>query len=120
MGKLVKRSRVIVCSIPRLSTQGGWTPAHVAAFDGETEALQALIDAGASLGALTEEGETPLILAARQGHLGTSRELFVSGSAKIHLKDREDKTALDWARLKSHAPVVALLMAGLWAENPRR
>eukprot|EP01052_Picozoa_sp_SAG31_P021037 SAG31_NODE_1607_length_7760_cov_3.640386_1_plen_793_part_00 len=46
----------------------GSTPLHLAAFYGHTEALHALVDAGADVDAADAKGQTPGHLAAQAGH----------------------------------------------------
>eukprot|EP00798_Chlamydomonas_sp_ICE-L_P009102 gene9102-biopygen8988 len=49
-------------------TKQGLTPLHVAAADGNTECVKALLDSGAIVGAADMSGKTPLHWAAAQGH----------------------------------------------------
>jgi hypothetical protein len=47
----------------------GWTPLHLAAFNGHVEAIGALELLGADKEAKSARGETPLYLAAGKGHV---------------------------------------------------
>lgn len=51
---------------------------------------------------------TPLILAAGLGQQTAAAALLAAG-ADVHLSDKAGETALDWARKKGHAGIVALL-----------
>lgn len=58
----------------------GGTPLHIAAYMGNAEACESLIDAGASLTAEDSIGRTPLVLAMSGGQLGTFDLLLRAGS----------------------------------------
>ena len=61
----------------------GWTPLHVAAFNGHEAVVELLIHASASIKSVTNSQRTALYLAAEQGHLETVKYLLTAG-ADVH------------------------------------
>jgi ankyrin repeat protein len=59
--------------------QHGETAAHIAAGHGQLAVLTLLQKHGANLQNVDEEGDTPLICAAKGGHLDTIRFLLQAG-----------------------------------------
>ena len=89
----------------------GWPPLAWASLAGDTETARALIHAGADVDVETPAAETALVLAARRGHLRNVAEL-IAGSATLDQR-AEGVTALMWAAMNGHRPVVEeLLRAG--------
>lgn len=90
---------------------------------GETEALERLLDADASIIDITSfHGNTPLIRAAVQGHLDTVLALLRRG-ARVDIANSYGNTALIWAAMNGHAKVVELLLrygADACAQNFKR
>ena len=58
-----------------------------AAMGGHTATVEALIKAGANLDLQTKNGNTALIVAAREGHTATAEALIKAG-ANLDLQDR--------------------------------
>ena len=56
----------------------GWTPLHLAAWQGHSKVVRVLIDSKADVDATHDDGWTPLHLAARQGHSEVVRVLIDS------------------------------------------
>ncbi len=73
----------------RLQTIWGCSPLHVAALAGASEAVQRLLDAGASPNDPDSDGCTPLFWALDAGHREIVRILLVRG-AKVEGKDGAD------------------------------
>lgn len=67
-----------------------------AAFEGHTSVVQALVEEGADINALTEDGRTPLFQAALRGHLDCVKALLQL-KADPTIANAEDKTAADVA-----------------------
>jgi Ankyrin repeats (3 copies) len=55
---------------PRATDKWLWTPLHMAAYGGFEPIARILIHTGADISARTVDGETPLLLAERNGHKG--------------------------------------------------
>jgi ankyrin repeat protein len=70
-----------------------------------------LLEQGAQAKSRDASGETPLMLACLQGHLGVVGVLLrhVGGQA-LHKTDDKGRTALHWAALRGHGKVVAFLL----------
>lgn len=88
-----------------------------AAKSGDTEALRRLIAAGVSPNSANDEGQTPLHIAAVEGHLGAVQALIDSG-ADVNARDAMQwtpifKAAYNHEQDTGYAPVVkALVDAG--------
>jgi ankyrin repeat protein len=106
----------------RLRNHQGINPLHVAAREGQAEAVSLLIDAGAEVNALDDHpadeyfrqytnGWTPLHFAAMGGKSATAAILLNHG-AKINAVDQRGKhTALHLAAWVGNADLVTLLLA---------
>ncbi len=138
----VVRIREILDASPALvsahDTAFGATPLHWAALRGQAEAARVLVEKGADVAAVNNDGETPLDVArrakranveqllteasstpksrffqaVREGDVAAVAELL-DGDAKL-VKERDatfGATALHWAALRGHADVVELLLA---------
>jgi ankyrin repeat protein len=60
------------------------TPLHIAVLDGKNEALKMLLQAGVSLSALDESGQTPLALAKTMSNAAAT--LMLESEQGINLK----------------------------------
>ena len=84
---------------------------YQAAREGDVEAIEALLAAGADPEARHDYGEyTPLHMAAEGGHVEAIEALIKAG-AVVHAKDLWYRTPLDLARARRHAAAVAVLKA---------
>ena len=80
-----------------LRTPAGRTALHVAAAYYACETLcEALLNAGADINARTNDGATPLMLAANSAKLRLVKWLIQKGADPL-LKDKKGKTAYDYA-----------------------
>lgn len=57
-------------------------------------------------------GSTPLMLAVKNGKVGAATILMEEG-ANPHIRDREGKTAVDYAKAMNHQEMVDILVNGL-------
>jgi ankyrin repeat protein len=73
--------------------EGRLTALHFAARQGELEAVEALIAAGADLNVADNYGTTPVVLATLNGHLGVAAALLEAG-ADPNIQDRYGRTVL--------------------------
>jgi len=89
--------------------KGGYTPLMVAAGDNRAGMIDLLVRHGARLNEQDQTaGWTALIWAAKEGHLNSVDRLLIAGADKT-LKDRQGRSALDWAQVKGHDEVVRRL-----------
>jgi ankyrin repeat protein len=72
------------------------TPLHMAAINGNVQAVNQLIAAGADLNPLDEDGRTPLMMALHHGQ-GQSAIALVKARADTDIRDRGKNTALMFA-----------------------
>jgi ankyrin repeat protein len=47
----------------------GWTPLHYAAFEGHQEVREVLVEAGAKINEVDNDGKHSLCLASQEGHI---------------------------------------------------
>lgn len=78
----------------------GWTALMYAAFKNfAAEEMKALIDAGADVTAVNDEGQTPLMLAAQAGNAKAVKMLLENGMAgAVNARDKRGRTALMYVR----------------------
>ncbi len=89
----------------------GSTPVMLAATNGKTETVLALIEAHANLALSDKKGETALIRAARNGHTETVVALLNS-KANPDSQSQSGTTALHAAAWNGHPATVAALLNG--------
>jgi ankyrin repeat protein len=77
--------------------QTGWTALHYAATVGNNDIVQLLLDRSAYIDAESPNQTTPIMMAARGGHILTVKLLLDEG-ADVTLKNGAGMTALDFAR----------------------
>jgi ankyrin repeat protein len=89
----------------------GWTPLHLAAFFGQSAAVERLLDGGADLAAtsLNSLRNTPLHAAVAGGHVETAMRLIERG-APVTVADGGGHTPLHIAAEAGYAPLVKALL----------
>ncbi len=92
---------------------------QVAALEGRTAAVDALLAGGASVLSTSRERRTPLMYAAARGHVPVARLLLHNGANRFSM-DRNDLTALDLAREAGQIEMVELLSLGEGEPAPPR
>jgi ankyrin repeat protein len=90
----------------------GWTPLHLAAFFGQTKAAELLLDAGASVQAISSNSlrNTPLHAATAGGH-AESALLLIERGADVTVPDAGKHTPLHIAAESGLTDVVKALLA---------
>jgi hypothetical protein len=79
-----------------LANDAGETALHLAAYSGNLQLMEQLLDRGAAIDATNKEGETSLAYAARKGMSATVRLLLQRG-ADESLQDQYGEAAFDYA-----------------------
>ncbi|MDY7572904.1 ankyrin repeat domain-containing protein [Actimicrobium sp. CCI2.3] len=82
----------------------GWTALHYAAAVGANDIVQLLLDRYAYIDAESPNKTTPIMMAARSGHILTVKLLLDEG-ADVTLKNDAGMTAIDLARKFEHADI---------------
>lgn len=77
--------------------RSGWTALHYAAAAGDNDIVQMLLDKDADLDAKSPNNTTPIMMAARGGHILTVKLLLDAG-ADATLKNDVGMTAIDFAQ----------------------
>ncbi len=83
----------------------------VAANNGHTETVKALLGGGANPNVADKDGWTALIVAAGNGHTEIAKALL-GGGASPNAAEKDGWTALMWAANKGHAEVAKALLGG--------
>lgn len=83
----------------------GWTALHYAAAIGDNDIVQRLLDKSAYIDAESPNKTTPIMMAARGGHILTVKLLLDEG-ADATLKNEQGMTAIDLARKYDHNDIV--------------
>ncbi len=87
---------------------GGWNVLHYAIFSDKPELLAWVITKQPKLDARAPNGQTALMLAAKNGNLGFVRQL-IEADADMDLADSDGKTAIGLAKASGHREVVDYL-----------
>ncbi|KXZ42210.1 hypothetical protein GPECTOR_181g256 [Gonium pectorale] len=90
-------------------TQRGNTPLHYAAENGHTEAVRALLGAGADKDAINKYVATPLYVAAENGHVEAVQVLLQAGANK-EAANKDGWTPLLIAAQLGHVQAVQVLL----------
>jgi ankyrin repeat protein len=99
-----------------VSTSTGWAPLHYAAFENRPEVIKYLIAKGANKDALAPNGYTPLMLAARNGHLDAAIVLLYA-DADVGIKGPAGETALKIATARNNNEEMVKLLKRAGAVN---
>ena len=114
---LTEKGKELDILIDALCTLAKWqgegyhhTLLHTACRDGRLNRVAPLIAAGAAIEEKSNNGNTPLSLAAFHGHLEVARLLLASG-AEVEANNNGGYTPLSLAALKGHTDIIAPLGA---------
>ena len=94
----------------RLGTPGN-SPLKRAISNGQVNAVDVLLRAGANPNDIDSDGETPLIVAAYYGNAAIIKQLIEAGANVNAREPRNSSTALFVAAWKGHRDVVELLLS---------
>lgn len=86
----------------------GWSPMHYAAIAPDHRMMQFMLTQGGEVGALSPNGTTPLMMAARNGDERTV-DLLLARGADARLKNQAGYTAADMARSQDRDNLAARL-----------
>ena len=93
----------------------GWAPLHYAAANGHDDIVKLLLDSSAYIDAGSPNGTTPLMMAARGNHISTVKVLLDAG-ADSRIKNQLGLTALDFAK-RYHAKDVTEGLQDMYARE---
>ena len=82
----------------------GWTPLHYAAANGRNDIVRLLLDKSAYIDAESPNRTTPMMMAARGGHIYTVKLLFDEG-ADATLRNDLGMNAIDFAAKYEHKDI---------------
>lgn len=97
--------------------ESGWHPLHFAADRRQALLMQLLLEAGAEVDAVTDEGTTPLMLAASRGDEDSVVLLLLAG-AQPHQQNARQESALSLSRRLGKPHVTLLLERPIGDEEP--
>ena len=87
------------------------TPLHTACYNGDSEAVNAFLEAGANTELVDADGNTPLHIASRRGHAEIVENLSAkSASATLNMENFGDQTPLSLACKSGNSSVVRILL----------
>jgi hypothetical protein len=85
-----------------------WAALHYAAFAGHDQVVSDLLARGADVNALSTNGSTPLMMAAREGREGIAVRLLQAG-ADAAVRNEWDDDALRWAARNNNVRIARLI-----------
>lgn len=100
----------LLCAAVNCSSGARATPLHVAAEEGETRRVSALLALGAAPDARDRGGATPLFTACEAGRAGGVAALLAAGASATQ-RNSAGEAPLYIAALKGHQPCVDALLA---------
>lgn len=94
----------------------GWSPLHYAATGPNPKTVSYLLSRGAQVNALSPNGTTPLMMAARYGN-EASVDVLLAAHADAKVRNQKDLTAADFAR-EAGREALARRLAALAGAGP--
>lgn len=98
--------------------KNGWSPLHYAAASGNNTIVQMLLDRDAFVDAVSPNATTPVMMAARGGHIYTVKLLHDNG-ADITLKNQRGYSAIDFAMENKNSDIAQGLLYRIKKEAER-
>ena len=89
----------------------GWAPLHYAAFEGRDKLIGDLLGAGADVNAPAPNKATPLMLAARNGHIDVVRRLLARPQTDLNALNDAGLSADAWALQNNNTDIAELIQA---------
>lgn len=86
------------------------TPLMAASFHGHPDVVRVLLDNGASISAVDNEGYTALLFSAQFGHLAVTKMLMKAGSDPSTAESRDENTPLHLASFGGHSTFVKMFI----------
>ena len=83
----------------------GWSPLHYAAANGNEKIVKMLLDKDAFVDAVSPNATTPMMMAARGGHIFAVKLIYDAG-ADPTIKNQRGYTASDFARENKNSKIV--------------
>jgi hypothetical protein len=93
------------------------TPLHIAAYFGYLDLVKVLLEAGASIEKVNNDGQTPLHLASGEERVEEVKALLRAG-AIVGIRDKFGRTPLMYAILHDQKEILDVLMYVYLRENP--
>lgn len=100
--------RVLIDAGAEIDRHRGWTALHYAAFGGSPMVVGYLLVRGANKNALAPNGYTPLMLAARNGHVDAARVLL-NNNPELNRRGPSGESAMGIALKRGESELVELL-----------
>ena len=95
----------LIIDIP---TELGITPLHFACFKGNKQIVNILLDLGANINAIDNDGNSCLHFAVNSNNVLLIKKLLIRGADK-NIKNKDNQTALDLAQSKKYLDIVEIL-----------
>lgn len=89
----------------------GWAPLHYAAFEGRESMVETLLSAGADVNIKAPNLATPLMIAARNGHIEVVRRLLAVPATDLNALNDAGLAADVWALQNANTDIAALIQA---------
>ncbi|MBX3683427.1 MAG: ankyrin repeat domain-containing protein [Thauera sp.] len=89
----------------------GWAPLHYAAFEGRDKLIADILAAGADVNAPAPNKATPLMLAARNGHIDVVRRLLALPQTDLNALNDAGLSADAWALQNNNTDIAELIQA---------
>jgi ankyrin repeat protein len=103
----------------KFQSEGGWSPLHLAGHYGQVGIVKTLIEYGADINALSENGEgnTPLMAAIAGNRIEIVKELLESGADPFKSDAKGEFNALKLAEAGKKVDILALFQEQLRREG---